>query len=207
MERKKYIPIVKAVQTIPGVVEEGGIYKLNELNRLFPYIDFENKDYFQKVYSDDKFKNGDRVRYVGKGNDRPLGISSETTYVVTGVSHKTIGEYLHTAYTVKHMESGSTWLVKESELDYAKSKWIVSFSNDKSQERPAIHEIDYFAYKNNIEKTWKDRFVFDTREDAKKLSDFLSKYDWGTIIGRTTCFELHNEPQTHRIPNFDPRLK
>ena len=66
-EGKRFIQTVKALKTIYGVVEEGGIYKLSDLERMFPYINFENTDYFQKLYNCDKFKKGDKVRYTGKG--------------------------------------------------------------------------------------------------------------------------------------------
>lgn len=177
MEGKRFIPTIQAVKTIKGVVEAGAIYKLNDMKKLFPYIDFNNTDYFIRLYTNDKFKKGDRVRYTGKTIKSINAIKNDKVYAVVDVLHKVIGELLYTSYTLTEVNSDPiqtvVHTVKEDEIEFANSKWIVSFTNDIKQDRPAVHEFDYFAWLK-IKDTWKNIFVFDTREEAIRISNMFA---------------------------------
>lgn len=178
MEGKKFIPTIKAIRSIPGVAEAGGIYKLHEMKSLFPYIDFNNTDYFAKMYTNDLFKIGDNVRYTGKPVKQFGGIKNNKVYIVVDVSHKVVGDLLYTSYSVKAKDSNLSkelHLVKENELDYAESKWIISFTNESNQEHPAVHELDYFAWKDSIKNTWKNIFVFDSKEMATNVAKMFAE--------------------------------
>lgn len=177
MEGKRYIATIQALQTINGVVEEGAIYKLKEMKSLFPYIDFNNPDYFKMIYTGDRFKKGNRVRYTGKPDGSKYGLKNNKVYVVNDVTHKTIGDFLYTAYHITLPETAEQHFVKEVELEPADSKWIVSFSNDSRQDQPAVHELDYFAWRDSINNTWKKIFVFDTRDEALRVAEMFSKHD------------------------------
>ncbi len=177
MEGKRYIATVQALQTIEGVVEKGAIYKLKEMKSLFPYIDFNNPDYFKMIYTGDRFKKGNRVRYTGKPDIPKDGLKNNKVYVVKDVAHMTKGDFLYTSYYITLPDSTEQHFVKEVELEPAESKWIVSFSNDSRQEQPAVHELDYFAWRDSIKNTWKNIFVFDTKEDALSVAQMFAKHD------------------------------
>lgn len=188
MKGKKYIETVKALQTINGVVEEGGVYKIKDMKRLFPYIDFYSKEYFKTIYPDDRFKVGDRVRY--KGNNSKYSLKKDKVYVVRDVSHRTnLNDLLYTTYNVTLLDSNLQHSVDESELELAESKWIISFSNDLIQGKPAVHELEYFAWRK-MEKTWRKVFVVDTREEAIRVSEMFSKHDIREIYKMVEQYEL-----------------
>lgn len=173
---KRYIATVQALQTINGVVEKGAIYRLKEMKKLFPYIDFNSKEYFKVIYTDDRFKEGNRVRYTG-GNISKYGLKKDKVYVVRDVSHRTTDDFLYTSYNITLPDSTEQYLVAESELEPAESKWIISFSNDSKQDKPAVHELDHFAWRDSIKNTWKKIFVFDTRDEAVRVAEMFSKHD------------------------------
>ena len=179
MEGKKFIHTVRVVKAIPGVLENGGIYRLEELKYQFPFLDFDNEEYFETQY-EDKYKRGDKVRFIGKeisyGENR--GLSTKVVYVVMSAKHQIKNGLLYTSYEVSPRDSGfdtKTYTVKECELESAESKWIVSFSNPRDTEKPAIHELDYFGWKNKICGTWKEVFVFDTFQEAERVANMFSR--------------------------------
>lgn len=188
MKGKKYIETVKALQTINGIVEKGKIYKIKEMKNLFPYIDFYHKEYFETIYPDDRFKEGDRVRYIG--NNSKYSLKKDKVYVVRDVSHRTMeNDFLYTTYNVTLLDSNIQYSVEESALELAENKWIISFSNDLIQGKPAVHELEYFAWRK-IEKTWRKVFIFDTRDEAIRVSEMFSKHDIRKIYKTVEQYEL-----------------
>lgn len=185
MEGKKFIHTVRVVKSIPGVLERGGIFRLEELKHQFPFLDFDNEEYFETEY-DDTFKRGDKVRFIGKetyGENR--GISKRIVYVIGTAKHKIVNGLLYTTYEISARDAGlstKVFTVKESELERADSKWIVSFSNLRNTEKPAIHELDWFGWKNKIYGTWKEIFVFDTFQEAELAAKMFSRNSMKHII-------------------------
>lgn len=196
MEKKRYIATVRAKRTIEGIVKEGGLYKLEEHKRRFPYIDFKNPDYFEMVFSDDKFKFGDKVRYIGTSR----GIVKNKTLVVQNVFHKIsqTGDSVETSYQVTVLAPEDNyerkeWTVSEENIIPANSKWVVSFSQElfTKNHRPAVHEVDHFALQKKFKDTWKQIFVFDTKETAEKVAEMFSCYTMADIYEKTTGRRLN----------------
>lgn len=173
---KKFIKKIKALKDIHGVVVKGNVYETDDLMKLFPYIDFKNKDYFEEIF-DNKFKIGDEV-YVS--DDFSLrGISPKTTFVINKVYNQVRGELLYTQYDVYNKEDSKRRLytIDEHYLTSDKVKYLVSLTSPTFGDRPAVHEIKERVSKNRFDNTWKKYMVFDTREEATefayKLKDFL----------------------------------
>ncbi len=178
MKGKKFIATVKVVKPIGNMLEVGGLYKLEDLKRQFPFLDFNNKEYFETQYSD-KFKKGDKVRYVTRDKSDEYvykrRISTKKVYYVKGVSHEVRNDFLYTKYLIASREDGEDFTVNEDNLESAESKWIVSFSQKKTADKPAIHELDYFAWKEKICGTWKEMFVFDTYQQADIVAKLFAE--------------------------------
>ena len=196
MEGKKFIHTVRVVKAIPGVLEKGGIYRLEELKYQFPFLDFDNEEYFETQY-DDKYKRGDKVRFTGKeisyGENR--GLSKKVVYVVMSAKHQIKNSLLYTSYEVSARDSGfdtKTYTIKECELESAESKWIVSFSSPRNTDKPAIHELDYFAWKNKICGTWKEVFVFDTFQEAERVANMFSRNTVEHIVDSVEAVNNNN---------------
>ena len=98
MKGKKFISTVKVIKPIDGILEVGGLYKTDDLKRKFPFLDLNNKEYFETQYYD-KFKKGDKVRFVAKNENEEYiyNISTKKVYYVKDVLHEIY--ILSTQYT------------------------------------------------------------------------------------------------------------
>ena len=185
MKGKKFISTVKVIKPIDGILEVGGPYKTEDLKRKFPFLDFNNKEYFETQYYD-KFKKGDKVRFVaGNKNDEYIysnRISTKKVYYVKDISHEIRNDFIHTIYLIASRDNDEDFTVYEDNLDTAENKWVISFSNKKSAHKPAIHEFDYFSWKNKICGTWKEIFSFDTYNQADMVAKFFAENTIEEII-------------------------
>lgn len=188
MEGKKYIQTVKVVKEIPGFLSVGGPYKLQDLKRQFPFLDFTS-EYFEMEYFD-KFEIYDKVRFTGKNNEYHyrrgssynIPISKEQVYYVRGVSHEIKDDTVITKYRIEARDAYAEFIVPEEHLELAESKWIVSFSGVRNTDRPAVHELDYFSWMKKIKGTWKEIFVFDTQKKAEVVADMFAKHSMEQIM-------------------------
>lgn len=183
MKGKKFISTVKVIKPIDGILEVGGPYKTDDLKRKFPFLDLNNKEYFETQYYD-KFKKGDKVRFVAKNeNDEYIyNISTKKVYYVKDVSHEIYNDSIFTIYTIASRENNEVFTVDEDNLDTAENKWVVSFSQKKTTEKPGIHELDYFTWKNKICGTWKEIFSFDTYKQADIVARLFAENTIEQII-------------------------
>lgn len=184
---KKFIRKIQALKTINGVCVAGTIYVTNDLKRLFPYIDFTNTDYFKEVFDDAKFKVGDKVRYIGRCGFGHPKVNNKTTYKVTKVIPQVKMDKLYMHYEIA--DSDGSYMISETELDEAPSKWIISFSQDKYTEMPGIHELEYAAWNGKVGNSWKSWFIFDTQDEAIAVARLFKKYTAKDIINIIDKFE------------------
>ena len=119
-------------------------------------------------------------------------------FQVTDVKHNVIKDLLYTTYVIKKDKSFDTFDVEECELESAASKWIVSFSNICTQNKPSVHEIDYFSYENRIKNTWKKIFVFDTKEEAEIIAQMLSEHTLNEIYEKIKKVEFNTPNKNSR---------
>lgn len=170
---KKYIPMVKAIMPIENMVEAGKIYKRDELLSAYPFLDLSNTKYFESVFNDE-YKKGDLVRYTGSMVHL---MNDKCTYVICDVKHKVSesksGLSVTTTYTVKDNNDKMVEVTEEN-LCKVDRKWIISFSDDIRVSRPAVHELDWFVWDRKIRGTWKSIFVFDTKEEAERVSEMFA---------------------------------
>ena len=183
MKGKKFISTVKVIKPIDGILEVGGLYKTDDLKRKFPFLDLNNKEYFEIQYYD-KFKKGDKVRFVAKNENEEYiyNISTKKVYYVKDVLHEICNDFIHTIYTIASIDNNEVFTVYEDNLDTAENKWIVSFSNQKCSDKPSIYELDYFTWKNKICGTWKEIFSFDTYKQADIVARLFAENTIEQII-------------------------
>lgn len=193
MKGKKFIEMVKVVKPIGDMLEVGCVYKLEELKRRFPFLDYTNKEYFETNYSDN-FKNGDKVRYVGEYNRR---ISTKKVYYVKDVSHEVCNGFLYTKYLISR--DNESFTVSEDNLDSVENKWILSFSQKKTADKPSIHELDYFVWMDKICGTWKEMFVFDTYQQADIVAKLFAENTIEEIINLVNHRKITTDGNTKPI--------
>jgi hypothetical protein len=184
MKGKKFISTVKVIKPIDGILEVGGPYKTEDLKRKFPFLDLDNKEYFETQYYD-KFKKGDKVRFVpGESGEFIYSkiLSTKKVYYVKDISHEIRNDFIHTIYLIASRENDEEFTVYEDNLDTAENKWVIFFSNKKSAHKPAIQELDYFSWKNKICGTWKEIFSFDTYNQADMVAKFFAENTIEQII-------------------------
>jgi hypothetical protein len=184
MKGKKFISTVKVIKPIDGILEVGGPYKTEDLKKKFPFLDLDNKEYFETQYYD-KFKKGDKVRFVpGESGEFIYSkiLSTKKVYYVKDISHEIRNDLIYTKYLIDSRENDGDFVVYEDDLDTAENKWIVSFSKKKSYNKPPIHELDYFTWKNNICGTWKEMFSFDTYNQADMVAKLFAENTIEQII-------------------------
>ena len=179
---KKYISIVTIKRDIDGNITKGKKFKLDELKRSYPFIDFSNKDFFEISYESnvpDLYKIGDKVCLNPNERSKYL----HTTYEVKEVIHEIKNNMLYTRYRVVGINSNDKGLiVPESSIREAKDRYIISFSNSRTTARPAIHQIDQLSFESKIQGTWKEMFVFDTLAEAVQVSEMFASTSMGHII-------------------------
>ena len=184
---KKFIHKVKALKSIPSVCVSGYIYETNDLKRLFPYIDFTNKEYFEEIFTDNKFNIGDRVRFIGKHTWEYVEISSNSIYKITKIIPQIKNDLLYMKYEI--VDSNDSYIVNEEDIAEAPSKWIISFSQYKNTEMPGVHELDYAAWNRKVVNSWKSWFVFDTQDEAIAMARLFKKYTAKDIMNIIDKFE------------------
>lgn len=184
---KKFIRKIQALKDIHGVCVAGNIYVTDDLKRLFPYIDFFNKDYFKEVFDDAKFKVGDKVRYIGRCSSGYPKVNNKTTYKVTKVFPQVKMDELYMQYEI--VDSNGSYIVIENDLAEAPSKWIISFSQGKYTEMPGVHELEYAAWNGKVGNSWKSWFIFDTQDEAIAVAKLFNKYTAKDIINIISKFE------------------
>lgn len=170
MKGTNFIPKIKALRDIHGVCVTNNVYELNDLKSLFPYIDFNNTDYFQPVY-DTKYDVGDNVRFIGRVTFANKNLSNKITYVVKKVIPQIKNGLLYIYYEIADANNNSqTYTVTEVEIEKAQEKWILSFSQAHNTDMPGVHKLDFYAWEHKIKGTWKEIFVFNKFEDAVKIA-------------------------------------
>ena len=182
LKGKKYISVVTIKRDIDGTITKGKKFKLDELKRNYPFIDFSNKDFFEISYESnvpDLYKVGDKVCLNPNERSKYL----HTIYEVKEVIHEIKNNMLYTRYRVVGINSYDKGLiVSESSLREAKERYIISFSNSRTTSRPAIHQIDQLSFESKIQGTWKEMFVFDTLAEAVQVSEMFASTSVGHII-------------------------
>lgn len=175
MEEKKFIATIKVIKPVGDILKVGGIYRLDEVRRQFPFISFNNTDYFEIQY-EDKFKKGDLVRCIVENlGEYNWKISKKKIYCVKDVIHEFQNCILYTKYIICSRDNSEEFTVEEKHLDFAKNKWLVSFSQERTSEKPGIHELDYFTWEKRIRGTWKEMFTFDTKKEAEDVAKLFSE--------------------------------
>lgn len=191
---KKFIRKIQALKNIPGVCVPGMVYVTNDLKQQFPYIDFTNKDYFKEVFDDVKFKVGDKVRYIGRCGFGYPKVDHKTTYKVTKVIPQVKFDNLYINYEIA--DSKGSYTISENYLAESPNKWIISFSQDKNNDMPSIHELEYSAWNGKVGNSWKSWFIFDTQDEAIAVAKLFKKYsakDILYIIGKFEMVKLSKE--------------
>lgn len=184
MKGKKFISTVKVIKPIDGILEVGGPYKTEDLKIKYPFLDFNNKEYFETQYYD-KFKKGDKVRFVPGESDEFMYskiLSTKKVYYVKDISHEIRNGLIYTKYLIASRETDGDFVVCEENLDTAENKWIISFSKKKNTNKPPIYELDYFTWKNKICGTWKEIFSFDTYQQADTVAKLFAENTIEQII-------------------------
>ena len=167
------IDIVKLTvkKSIPNMLSVGQVITIGELKEKFPFLDSNNIEFFEPYT---KYKVGDKVIYAGAKDYH--GLIYKSTLVIENVDTKWNDrrtKIITTYFCRSLIDKKLTVYFSEEELSPSVSKWVVSFSNHKSNSRPAVMELDntgYIKHKN----TWKNIFVFDTKEEAEKVAEFFA---------------------------------
>ncbi len=182
MEEKKFIATIKVIKPVGDILKVGGIYRLDEVRRQFPFISFNNTDYFEIQY-DDKFKKGDLVRCI----DENLGeynwkISKKKVYCVKDVIHEFQNCILYTKYVISSRDNCEEFTIEEKHLDFAKNNMdsigiLVWIRPHKEKDAP-IEELEKFINDNAITAIFMD--------DVDFLMTLIDRgnieFDWKTVI-------------------------
>ena len=158
-------------KSIPHMLSVGQSITIGELKEKFPFLDYNNIEFFEPYT---KYKVGDKVIYTGERDFH--GLIYKSTLVIEDVSTKWNDrrtKIITTYYCRSLIDKNQTSYFSEEDLSPSVSKWIVSFSNNKSDSRPAVMELDNTGYIKHKE-AWKNIFVYDTKEEAEKVAEFFA---------------------------------
>lgn len=162
---------IKALKVIPNICNVGDIFKLDEFKNNYPFIDITNKDYFED-YIPVKFKKGDKVKYIGSYRH----INKSKTFVILSEHHYYYNNKPCIYYNIKEVDGGNVYEnIEEKCLDSVTMKYILSFSEDIHCSMPAIHEVSSLTIEHKFAKTWKNMFVYDTKEEAEEVARMFGK--------------------------------
>lgn len=171
---------VKKDVGLPGL-KFNEVYVLDDVKLAFPFINFNNKEFFEEVFDTNKFNIGDRVKYVG-GENRWVGSpSNKFTWKITKVIPNVWGRGINFEYEV-YNEAGEIATIAEKHLEKAETLWIVSFSSSKVCQTPAVQELDPCVFDRKIKGRWKELMVFTSKEEATRaavrFAHILTRKDW-----------------------------
>lgn len=158
-------------KSIPHMLSAGQSITIGELKEKFPFLDSNNLEFFEPYT---KYKVGDKVIYAGEKDYH--GLIYKSTLVIENVDTKWNDrrtKIITTYFCRSLIDKNLTSNFVEEDLSPSVSKWIVSFSNHKSNSRPAVMELDNTGYIKHKD-TWKNIFVFDTKEEAEKVAEFFA---------------------------------
>lgn len=171
---KSFIPAIRVKKSIEGTpFLVGKIFNPKDVKKSYPYIDFNNEDYFEYIFEgSNKFFVGDKVRIINK--------KEQKVYIVKKINYKVIKDLLYVTYVLYNEIERRDIEEDEINLADAPSKWILSFS-ETTEKGIAVHEIDYFDWKK-ITNYCKSIFLFHTKEDAEKAKKMFTIYSMDYIM-------------------------
>lgn len=176
---------IKARKVIPNICSVGDIFKLDEFKNNYPFIDITNKEYFED-YVPVKFKKGDKVKFTGS-NRR---INKNKTFVILSENHYYFNNKTCIYYNIKEVDGGNVYNnIEEKCLDSVTMKYILSFSEDIHCSMPAIHEVSSLTIEHKFANTWKNMFVYDTKEEAEDVARMFGKIR-GKQFNRITVYDM-----------------
>lgn len=176
---------IKIRKVIPNICNVGDIFKLDEFKNNYPFIDTNNKDYFED-YVPVKFKKGDKVKFTGSNRH----INKSKTFVIISERHHYFNNKLMIYYDIKEADGRDVYdNIEEKYLDSVTMKYVISLSEDIHCSMPAIHEVSSVTVEHKIANTWKNMFVYDTKEEAEEVSKMFSKIR-GKQFNRITVFDM-----------------
>jgi len=194
---KNYNKKVRALHDIHGICIKGNTYELIDLKRLFPYIDFNNSEYWEEVF-DYKFNVGDNVRFIGHINNiTKKGISKIVTYKITKITPQIYNEMLYIYYDIKD-SVGETFTVTQAEIESVPERWIISFGQNIHTDYPGIHYLDFNAWETKIKGTWKEKFVFGNYDEAVTVAKIFSRYSLPELVN----LDKHEKTRMEKINKF-----
>ena len=171
---KSFVPAIRVKKSIEGTpFIVGKIFNPKDVKKSYPYIDFNNEDYFEYIFEgNNKFNVGDKVRIINT--------KEQKIYIVRNIKYKVIKDLLYVTYVLYNEHVRVTIEEDEINLAVAPSKWILSFS-ETTDKGIAVHEIDYFSWKK-ITNYCKSIFLFNTKEDAEKAKRMFTIYPMDYIM-------------------------
>lgn len=163
---------IKALKDIAGVCVSGTVYELDEMMKMFPYIDYKNTVYFED-YFEHKFEVGDKVRYTGSIKNN---IDKTKPHKVISYRHDVRLNREIVYYTISN--GHTTYQVEEKFLEFTETRYIISFSGarDGIRQHPDVLELEFYAYEHRIKNSWKDMFTFPNKEIATEVAKLFSEY-------------------------------
>lgn len=104
---------IKSLKVIPNICNVGDIFKLDEFKNNYPFIDTNNKDYFED-YVPVKFKKGDKVKFTGSKRH----INKSKTFVILSERHHYFNNKLMIYYDIKEVDGRDVYdNIEEKYLD------------------------------------------------------------------------------------------
>jgi hypothetical protein len=89
---KSFIPAIRVKKSIEGTpFIAGKIFNTKDVKKSYPYIDFNNEDYFEYIFEgSNKFLVGDKVRIINQ--------KEQKVYIVKKINYKVIKDLLYVTY-------------------------------------------------------------------------------------------------------------
>lgn len=176
---------IKARKAIPNICNVGDIFKLDEFKNNYPFIDINNKDYFED-YVPVKFKKGDKVKFTGSN----YRINKSKTFVILSERHHYFNNKLMIYYDIKEVDGRDVYdNIEEKYLNSVTMKYVLSFSAYKHNSMPDIHEVSSVTIEHKFANTWKNMFVYDTKEEAEDVARMFGKIR-GKQLNRNTVYDM-----------------
>ena len=183
--------------------------KLYSLGNYVAYIiEGKDKDEFQQIYGPDgfktswcvtfsdspyfedyvpvKFKKGDKVKFTGSNRH----INKSKTFVILSERHHYFNNKLMIYYDIKEVDGRDVYdNIEEKYLDSVTMKYVISLSEHINCFMPAIHEVSSVTVEHKFANTWKNMFVYDTKEEAEEVARMFGKIR-GKQFNKITVFDM-----------------
>lgn len=146
--KKDYLVIKQDISAFGRTMIEKGVYVKDDIKAYMPWLDFNNKKYFETVTKDIiatgskvkykgnnyyMIKTADEIRHSGYGGFRPFKIQNSWSYCPNGdVNPESIRVPYYICYNMKG-KSKDFILVHDSEIAVPRNYWFINSKGEPSQ--------------------------------------------------------------------------